>query len=166
MKRTTTARIMLAGTAILIGCLIASEALAKSDKEFLSDAIKTDNAEIALGQLAVQKGSTDDVRKYGQTLVTDHQKGKDAAVALAPALQVKPMEALPPDAVKEQQKLQGLSGTDFDKEFAQFMIAGHKQAISEFQEKAGEGDRPVPQLAKQTLPTLQEHLKMAEDLAH
>jgi putative membrane protein len=157
---------ILTGTAIIVGCLIATEAMAKSDKEFLSDAIKTDNAEIALGQLAAQKGSTDDVRKYGQMLVTDHQKGKQAAVALAPDLQVKPMEGLPLDARKEQKKLQGLSGADFDKEFAQFMIAGHKQAISEFQEKAGEGDRPVPQLAKETLPTLQEHLKMAEGLAH
>jgi putative membrane protein len=162
-SKTTT---ILAGTAIIIGCLVASEAMAKSDKQFLSDAIKTDNAEIALGQLAAQKGSTDGVRKYGQTLVTDHQKGKDAAVALAPDLQVKPMEGLAPDARKEEQKLQALSGSKFDKEFASFMIAGHKQAITEFQEKAGEGDRPVPELAKQTLPTLQEHLKMAQDLPH
>lgn len=165
MKRTTTTT-LLAGTAIILGCLVASEAFAKSDKEFLSDAIKTDNAEIALGQLAEQKGSTDNVRKYGQTLVTDHQKGKDAAVALAPDLQVKPMEGLAPDAKQEQSKLQGLSGKAFDKEFAQFMITGHRQAISEFQEKAKEGDRPVPDLAKQTLPTLQEHLKMAQDLQH
>jgi putative membrane protein len=164
MKKTT--RTILAGTAVILGCLIASEAMAKSDKEFLSDAIKTDNTEIALGQLATQKGGSDGVRKYGQTLVADHQKGKDAAVALAPDLQVKPMEGLPPDAMKEQSKLQGLSGSDFDKEFARFMITGHKQAIAEFKEKAGEGDRPVPELAKQTLPTLQDHLKMAEALPH
>jgi putative membrane protein len=45
------------------------------------------------------------------------------------------------------------------------MIAAHKKDISEFEAKAGEGDRQVPELAKKMLPTLQQHLQLARSLS-
>jgi putative membrane protein len=165
MDRRTRTTTILAGAAVVVICLVATEAMAKSDKEFLSDAIKTDNAEIALGKLAAKQGGSADVKSFAQTLVSDHTKARQAAVALAPELQVKPVEGVPLEARNEQAKLKGLKGNDFDKEFAAFMVTGHKQAIAEFKDKAAEGDRPVSTLAKQTLPTLEMHLSMAEKLA-
>lgn len=165
MDSRTRTRTILAGAAVIAVCLVASEAMAKSDKQFLSDAIKTDNAEIALGQLAVRQGGSDDVKRYARTLISDHTKSRQAETALAPDLQVKPVEAVPPAARAEEAKLKGMKGADFDKEFAAFMVTGHNQAIAEFKDKAAEGDRPVPALARQTLPTLQMHLAMAEKLS-
>jgi putative membrane protein len=60
--------------------------------------------------------------------------------------------------------LQRLTGAEFDKEFVSFMMSDHEKAISEFTEKAGEGDRPVPELAAKTVPTLQKHLQLSQSL--
>jgi putative membrane protein len=63
--------------------------MAKSDKEFLSDAIKTDNSEITLGELAAKKSGSDRVRSFAQTLIDDHRRAKDEATALAGDLEVR-----------------------------------------------------------------------------
>lgn len=157
-------KLMLAGAILTIGCLAASSVMAKSDKQFLSDAIKTDNAEIALGQLATEKGGSDGVRSFGQTLVDDHRKAKAEATALTADLEVKVSEGLSGDVQQELKKLQGMAGPDFDKEFVSFMVSAHEKDIAAFKEKAGEGNRPVPVLAGKALPMLQKHLELAQSL--
>lgn len=158
-------KILLAGATIIAGCLIASSALAVSDKQFLSDAIKGDTAEITLGQLAAQKGASDGVRSFGQTLVTDHSKTKNEATALAAALEVNVSGGVAREAQQELDKLQHLTGPEFDKEFVSFMVTEYEKVISEFKQKAGEGNRQVPQLAAKVLPTLQKHLQLVQSLS-
>jgi len=150
--------------AVAAGCLIASGALAQSDKQFLSDAIKGDNAEIALGQLAVQKGASDGVRSFGQVLIDDHGEGKKEASALAADLDVKVTSGVGPEAQSEIDTLQRATGADFDKAFAGYMVSEHEKDIAAFKEKAGEGDRPVSALARKTLPVLEKHLQLARSL--
>jgi putative membrane protein len=63
------------------------------------------------------------------------------------------------------EKLRGLSGEQFDKAFLKMAVKDHKKDVSEFQK---EGDRAmdsdVKNFASTTLPTLQEHLREAEQL--
>jgi putative membrane protein len=59
-----------------------------------------------------------------------------------------------------------MSGTEFDKAFVDYMLLNHQKDIAEFEEKAGEGDRQVSQLAKKTLPMLQKHLQLAQTLSN
>ncbi|MEZ2129027.1 MULTISPECIES: DUF4142 domain-containing protein [unclassified Sinorhizobium] len=157
-------KLMLAGAVLAIGCFVAASAMAESDKQFLSNAIKTDNAEIALGELAVQKGASDGVRSFGQTLVDDHRKAKAEAAALTADLEAKVSGNLTEDAQRELDKLKGMTGPEFDKEFVSFMVSAHEKDIAAFKEKAGEGNRPVPVLAGKALPMLQRHLELAQSL--
>jgi putative membrane protein len=157
--------ILFAGVMVAIGA-IASPAIAKSDKEFLSDAIKGDNSEIALGELAAQKGTSDGVRSFGRTLVDDHRQTRDEATTLATDLEVKVSSTMTDTAQGEVEKLQRMSGTEFDKAFVDYMLLNHQKDIAEFEEKAGEGDRQVSQLAKKTLPMLQKHLQLAQTLSN
>ena len=62
-------------------------------------------------------------------------------------------------------KLKGLSGRDFDKEFARVMVEDHQKDIAEFKKEADGGHGAVQQLAAQTLPTLEKHLQMAKSLS-
>ncbi|MCJ9750756.1 DUF4142 domain-containing protein [Neorhizobium sp. BETTINA12A] len=158
-------KFMFAGLILAIGCTTAVAAMAKSDKEFLSDAIKTDNSEIRLGDLATKKGGSDGVRSFAQTLIDDHRRAKDDATALATDLDVKITGIVTTEAQNEIEKLQSLSGPEFDKEFVNYIVSTHEKDISEFREKAGEGGRPVPELAKKMLPTLQQHLQLAHSLS-
>ena len=60
-------------------------------------------------------------------------------------------------------RLAKLSGEQFDKEFAKAMVDDHKNDIKEFEAQA-KGTDDVASFAKNTLPTLQKHLQIAQSL--
>ena len=140
-------------------------ASAKTEKEFVSDAIKGDNSEIALGRLAISKSASDPVKAFGQTLIDDHSKAKADASAVATTIGVSPPSEISPDAQRAMTKLQQLNGRDFDREFIRVMVEDHQKDIAEFKKEAESGHGPVEQLAAQTLPTLEKHLQMAQSLS-
>jgi putative membrane protein len=145
--------------------LTASVALAAPKAEdFLKMGIQGDNTEIAMGQMAQQKGSTQELRSYGQTLVDDHTTAKQQKMDVAKQLNVSPSDALKPEAAALQSKLNGLSGLDFDRAFVAAMIDDHQKDIADFQEEAQDNNGPASTLAGKQLPVLQKHLKMAEDI--
>ena len=144
---------------------VSTAALAKTEKEFISDAIKGDNSEIAMGQLAVDKGGSDPVKAFGRTLIDDHSKAKAQASTVATQIGVSPSDAMSSDAQRAMTKLQKMSGHEFDEEFARVMVEDHQKDIAEFKKEAASGHGPVQQLATQTLPTLEKHLQMAKSLS-
>ena len=151
------------GTALVL-LFSGSIAFAKTDKEFLSDVVQANLAEISVGELAVKNGKSEDVRSYGQMLVTDHSAANAKATALAIKHDVTAPTEPKADAKEMHDKLAQLSGDAFDKEFAKDMVEGHKKVIKEFEEQAnGSGD--VANFAKETLPTLQKHLETVQSLS-
>jgi putative membrane protein len=149
---------------LIAAVLFVSPALAASDQQFISDAIKGDNSEIMLGKLAVQKASSTGVKRFGQTLVTDHSKAKTQAGAVAKRLGITPPDGPMDQAQAEYNKLSAMSGTAFDNEFVNYMVQDHQKDIGEFEDQAKSGDRTTAALAKRQLPTLEKHLKMATSL--
>ena len=89
------------GLVLLTG--ISTAAFAKTKKEFLDDAIKGDNSEIAMGQLAVAKGASEPVKTFGHTLIDDHSKAKTEASAVAAKMGVSPPSEMAPDAQSAMQ---------------------------------------------------------------
>jgi len=140
------------------------EGLDKSDKKFVDEAAQVGMAEVKLGQLATEKASSEDVKKFGQMMVDDHTKANDELKAFAQ----KKMVDLPTDLGKHQKtydKLSKLSGSDFDKEYMEAMVKDHKEDVSEFEKQAARGqDSELKAWAAKTLPTLQMHLQHAQDL--
>ncbi|MBZ9974213.1 MULTISPECIES: DUF4142 domain-containing protein [unclassified Mesorhizobium] len=160
----TTHRIF-AAVAFAAGIIASNQALAKSDTDFLTDTIKGDNSEVALGTLARQKGDSKGVKAFGQTLVKDHGKAKKQALAVGKKLGVAETDDLTDEATAEMTKLNGLSGAAFDQEFTTYMVSDHQKDIAEFRDEAKTGSSKVAKLAKKTLPTLEKHLKIAQSLA-
>lgn len=152
----------LFGAAAIV-CVATAANAAKSSSDFLTDAMKIDNAEIKVGKLAEAKGGTADVRNFGQMLVTDHTQAKQDASNAATALGVTPTDEATPADEAEYNKLNTLSGAAFDREFAKAMVSGHKKAIAEFQAQAKGSDKTAT-LAQQELPTLKKHLQTAQSL--
>ncbi|MEO7689392.1 MAG: DUF4142 domain-containing protein [Sphingomonas sp.] len=142
--------------------LVAGCAKTPTPNEFLTKAIQGDNSEMMLGALAATKGGPA-IAEYGRTLEVDHTKARAAAVAVAARYGMTPPTDMLPEARKEQRKLEGLSGSDFDKEFASYMLKDHESDISDF-EKEASSDAPadVKKLAQDALPDLRKHLGMAK----
>jgi len=148
---------------VLILAGSSTQALAKADTAFLTEAIQINLAEISVGDLAQKNGGSDDVKSFGKMLVDDHTASNTKATSLAQANGVTPPTE--PKAADKQKhdELAKLSGADFDREFAKGMVKGHEEAISKF-EAASKGDDDIAKFAQETLPTLQKHLKTAQTL--
>jgi putative membrane protein len=155
----------IVAAAALAGSAGAAAAAAKPAPEFLKKAIQGDNSEIELGKIAQTRGASPGVRDFGRTLEQDHSQAKSQAVPVAQQLKVPVPDDVMPEAKKEADKLQHLSGPAFDHEFARYMVQDHKKDIHDFEEQA-RGKGPTAKLAQQTLPTLRKHLEMAERLDH
>jgi len=135
----------------------------KADQAFLKEGIQGDMAEVKMGELAQQKGQGDSVKTFGETLVTDHG---DHLKKLQGMTQQMGAQAPTEPTAKQKadyDKLAKLSGAKFDREFAKHMVMDHKQDIAKYQTEAKKTG-PLAELAKETVPTLQKHLKMAQDL--
>lgn len=134
------------------------------DRTFLKEAAQGGMAEVNLGQLAAQNASDPDVKAFGQRMVTDHGKANDQLKQVAAGMNV----TLPADVKAadkaEANRLSKLTGAAFDRAYVRAMVKDHKKDVADFQKEAKRGHGDVQSFASTTLPTLQEHLKMAEDL--
>ena len=157
----------LSSTAIVaIFVLSATSAFAaKNPTEFITDAIQGDHSEILLGQMAEEKGGSQQVKDFGKMLVADHSAAKAEASTVAKALGVTPSDTPMGEAKDEQKKLSTMSGDGFDQEFARYMVTDHKKDIQEFQDQAKSNDGRTSALASKQLPVLEKHLKMAQAIA-
>jgi putative membrane protein len=137
----------------------------ESDSDFAKDAAEGGLAEVKMGELAQQKGSSDTVKDFGKRMVEDHTQANDKLKQVASQENLKLPENLNKHDQKAYDKLSQLSGTDFDRAYARDMVRDHKNDVAAFQQEANNGqDRAVKSFASQTLPTLQDHLKMAKEM--
>jgi hypothetical protein len=102
----------------------------------LTDAIQINLAEISVGDLAQQKGGSDDVKSFGKMLVDDHTASNAKATSLAQANGVTPPTEPSAADKKKHDELEKLSGAEFDREFAKAMVKGHEEAIAKFEAAA------------------------------
>lgn len=136
------------------------------DKIFLRKAAQGGMAEVKLGQLAAQKGSSEDVRAFGQRMVDDHTKLNNDMAPVADSMGVR----LPKDLSKEDQaeydKLSSLSGNDFDMEYLSFMVKDHHKDQREFRQEAMSTTDPTLQAAVANgAKVIHEHTVMVDKLA-
>jgi putative membrane protein len=136
-----------------------------SARKFVKEAAQGSATEIALGKLAQEKGSSDAVKQFGKRMVEDHSKATEELKQAAEMAKIQVPSEPPKKAKKAQDKLSKLSGADFDRAYAKTMVSDHKEDVKAFEKEARDGSvPPVKNFAAKTLPTLEEHLKLAEEL--
>ncbi|HEX8170745.1 MAG TPA: DUF4142 domain-containing protein [Thermoanaerobaculia bacterium] len=133
------------------------------DKQFVSEAGMGGMAEVQMGNLAVQKASSEDVRQFGQRMVTDHSKANAELSQMATAKGLALPTELGGDHKSALEHLSSLTGAEFDKAYMEHMVSDHQKDTAEF-EKASQSaqDADIKAWAAKTLPTLQEHLRLAQ----
>jgi len=137
---------------------------ASADSSFVVKAAEGGQAEVQMAQLAQTKASNQAVKDLANKLVTDHTKANDNLKPIASKDNVTWPTGMSAKEQAEYNKLQALSGADFDRAYVNYEIKDHKQDINLFQHEANHGnDSQVKAWASENLPTLQEHLRMAEN---
>lgn len=142
----------------------ASAATATIDSAFVTDAIKGDNGEVAIGQLAQAQGQSKAVKDFGKLLFSDHGAHKQELAALAQAAGISVTDELTDEGKANLEKLKALHGAEFDKQFKTMMVEDHTKDIAKYEKQASAGDPQTAALAQKTLPTLRNHLDAANAL--
>ena len=129
-----------------------------SPEDFLHEAAQGGMAEVDMGRLAQQKAQSPEVKKFGQMMVTDHSKANEELKGLATKKNI-PLPADLGNHKSSIDKLNGLSGAEFDKAYVQMMVDDHEKDVEEFQKQADSSKDPeVKAFASKTVPTLKKHL--------
>jgi putative membrane protein len=138
-----------------------------TDDDFAKRAAEGGIAEVKFGQLAENKGDSQAVKDFGKLMVADHTKANELLQKEAAQEKVD----LPAKMTNKDQmaydSLSKLSGASFDKAYARDMVRDHRADITEFETESNSGHKDwTKTFATQTLPTLREHLKQAEEMLH
>jgi putative membrane protein len=142
----------------------ASEVM--KDKMFLRKAAAGGMAEVQLGQLATQKAGAQDVKDFGQKMVTDHTALNNEMGPIADSMGVTLPKKLNKEDQAEYDKLNALSGDDFDKEYVAFMVKDHHQDLREFRTEAASTSDPTLKAAvDKGSKVIYEHMTMIDKMA-
>jgi putative membrane protein len=146
------------------GAKSATTAKGGSDQHFVMDVAKDGMAEVELGRLASQKATNEQVKQFGQRMVDDHTKANDELKSIAQKKNITLPNDPDPKAKAFQDRLSKMSGEQFDRAYMQHMLADHRKAVALFRTESKSGTDPdVKSFASKTLPTLEEHLKQAQE---
>jgi putative membrane protein len=131
---------------------------------FIMNAAKDGMAEVEIGKLATEKASNPQVKQFGQRMVDDHGKANEELKTLAQNKNVTLPTELDPKHKATRDRLSKLSGDAFDHAYMQEMVVDHRKAVNAFRTEEKSGTDPdIKAWAAKTLPTLEEHLKLAQE---
>lgn len=142
-----------------------SHTASSSDKEFMERASQGGMTEVQFGNAAIIKGRNEEVKVFGQKMITDRSRinrelkdiAKQKGVTLSETMSVEQSQAFG--------NIPALSGAAFDKEYVKMMIKNRERDVAEFQKQADNGtDLDLKTFAAETLPTLKMHLQMIKDI--
>jgi putative membrane protein len=164
-----------------------------ADQRFVSEAAQAGMAEVAHGQLAVQRASNQEVKSFAQRMIDDHSQANQELMQLATSKGISlPSDKAQSSSMKTEQsgsqstsgqmtteqaqlkgkhreamnKLAKLSGAEFDREYMRHQVKDHDKAIALFEGQANRGgDADLKAFAAKTLPKLREHQQMAQSIA-
>ena len=130
-----------------------SSSLSDKDKTFMKKAAKGGMMEVAMGQVAEQKGQSEDVKSFGKRMVTDHSKANDELKSIASK-----------KGVQLPSKEHTAKWTS-DKTYVDMMVKDHEKDLAEFKEEASSGSDPdVKKFADDTAKVIQEHLDQIKEI--
>ena len=140
--------------------------LSRQDRKFIDNAMRSNHAELAIAQIAQDKASNPEVKRYAERLIADHGKAGSELEGIVSKLGYQPSKKAQEGHKGDAKKFAKMGGDKFDREFARQMVKDHEKTIKLFKEEAQDGQaQELWQFAQKTLPTLEEHLRIARQLS-
>jgi putative membrane protein len=139
--------------------------IAPKTADFIKEAAMSDMLEIESSKLAQQKGNATEKTFAGQ-MIADHTKTSTELKSMVSGdMKTAIPTALDDASQKKLDKLRDAKPENFASEFDPMQVSAHKDAVSLFERYAKGGeDSKLKDWAGKTLPALQHHLEMAQDM--
>jgi len=137
--------------------------------EFVQQAAESDVFEIESGQLATANSTTPEVVTFGENIIDDHTETSQTLMTIAQQNNINvtmpTRQSLPQDKQAILTRLESKTGAEFDQDFVAEQLEAHQQAIALFERATNElENQAFRDYARNTLPTLQAHLEMVQEL--
>lgn len=135
-------------------------------QRFINEAADADLAEIAEARYAVDHSQSPEVKEFAQKMIHDHTMANDQLTMIAMAHGYATPLAPSHRDEASLHRLEQAHGKRFNADYSRAQESDHREVISMFRRAAQDpGIAPqVRHFAQQTLPTLQDHLRMANQL--
>ncbi len=144
----------------------SDQGISKSDRQFMEKATQGNLAEALLGSMAVSKGTSKSVQDFGRRMIEDHMKAQKELTGLAKQKGVTLPSQASDEMRDEIKDLARHSGPAFDRAYMQHMVAEHQKDVAEYKDAAkNTKDSSLKAYAQRTLPTLEDHLRAAQEIA-
>jgi len=134
--------------------------------DFVKEAAVSDMLEIESSKIAQQKGNADE-KKFAGQMITDHTKTSSELKSMVGSGDVKAEipASLDSSSQSKLDKLRNAKPEDFAGQYDPMQVSAHKDAVSLFERYAKGGDNAkLKDWAGKTLPALQHHLEMAQNM--
>ena len=151
------------------------QAASTDARAFVNDMTIAGLAEVQLGKMASEKGSSADVKSFGQMMVKDHSQANDELKQAAAQLKIQPPREIDQKHKDLASKLSKLQGAEFDREYVNAMVQGHQEVLGKLRARTeaatsgahGAADPSVERAPERGLPstTTNSNKPVAQDSA-
>lgn len=143
-----------------------------TDPEIASVAVTANQIDVNYGKIALKKSDNADIRKFAQTMISDHSNIIKQAVALATKLHVTPKTNATTKSLLDGEKtttkmLNSKKGSAFNKAYIDNEVAYHEAVINAVKTVLipETQNAELKDLLQSVMPLLESHLQMAKDMA-
>jgi putative membrane protein len=139
--------------------------IAPKTEDFIKEAAMSDMLEIDAAKIAQEKGNPDE-KKFAEQMIADHTKTSSDLKGLVPPEMTSAVPtSLDDSSQKKLDKLKDTKAESFASQYDPMQVSAHEDAVSLFERYAKGGDNAkLKDWAGKTLPALQHHLQMAEQM--
>jgi putative membrane protein len=142
------------------------ETLSQQDKDFVAEAAEGGMTEVELSKLA-EKSANPEVKHFAQRMVRDHSAANAELTSIATGLGVEMPKTLNSEHQGVRDQLRSMHGKAFDQHYMRLMVDDHEKAVKLFRQESGSAQNAqLKKFAQKTLPTIEQHQKMALALWH
>jgi putative membrane protein len=147
----------------LVGINFAAQALTDDEQIFIQKVAISDQTEIKLSRLALERASIPEIKQFAQTMVTDHTKSSSLLKPIALDHGVVLPENPGPQADEKFKRLEKQSGAAFDKTYIEIMVTDHEEMLHAFEAEAAKAaDSKLKDFIATVQPIVAHHLEMAK----
>jgi putative membrane protein len=139
---------------------------ADSDDRFVASAATSGTTELELCKLATQRAKHADVKSFVEDVLRDHAATNVELFALARRKRITIPKSISAKQRDQISKLSKIDRAKFDRAFALQFIEDEKAAVTLFRAESEHGADPeLREFATKILPTLKNHLRLAQELS-
>jgi putative membrane protein len=157
--------VVMLGLALGASAQQADESAQASDPLFVHSAAQSNIYEIGSSRLAVQNAEGQEVKDFAQKIIDDHTKATSQLIAAVEGLDIRPTADMTQAQQLKVNYLGTLQGPEFEAAYLEQQVLAHEEAVSLFETASSMvQEQQLKTFIDETLPVLQEHLQMAQEL--